>query len=107
MVGIILISLFYNKKPSSKTLGRGVAFRKLFGGESMLMKEKCHIHQRDHYRHFNQRSDYRRESRAAVDTEYCDCHGNRQLEVVAGGGKGQRGSFFITCADGFAHQKTH
>ncbi|TAN47316.1 MAG: Uma2 family endonuclease [Methylococcaceae bacterium] len=70
-----------------------------------LFEEKRHIHQRDHHGHFDQWPDHGGKRGAAIDAEHRHGNGYRQLEIVAGGGKGQRGGFAVIGADGFAQRK--
>ena len=47
-----------------------------------------HVDQGDQHRHLHQGTDYRRKGLPGVDAEHGDSHGDGQLEVVGGGGKG-------------------
>ena len=51
---------------------------------------KGHVDQADHDRDLDERADDRGEGLARVDPEDGHGHGDGQLEVVAGGGEGQR-----------------
>ena len=57
-------------------------------GEIFPLKIEGDVHQADQHRHFDQRADHGRKRGPGVDPEHRDRHRDRQLEVVAGGGKG-------------------
>ena len=48
------------------------------------------FYQANHHRHLHERADYGRKGGSMMDCEDRHGHGDRQLEVVAGGGKRQR-----------------
>ena len=53
------------------------------------------MHQGQEHRHLDQRSDHRGEGLTGIDAEDGDGHGNGQLKVIGGGGKGECGRLFI------------
>ena len=65
-----------------------------------------HIDQADHRRHFHQRTDHCCERLAGVDPEHRDCHGNRQLKVIARRRKGQRRRFGVVGLELVTHDRT-
>ena len=58
-----------------------------------------HIHQADEYRHLYQRANDRGEGLTRSDAEHCYCHGNGQLEVVAGRSEGNACRLGIASTD--------
>ena len=64
-----------------------------------------HVHQADQDRHLNEGADNRRESLAGVDAEDRHGHGDRQLEVVAGGGEGQGRRLCVVRSGLHAHEE--
>jgi hypothetical protein len=77
--------------------------QKTRSNEKSSLEVQRHIHQSDHHRHLDERTDHGSECRAAVDTEYRHSHGNRQFEVVAGGGESERRGLGIIRAGSASH----
>ena len=69
---------------------RGVPCGALHAAVEPPQEIETHVDQADQHRHLDQRADHGRERHRRGDAEDRDGHGDRQLEVVARGGEGQR-----------------
>ena len=101
----------YKDKSQKLPAQKGAGTRELLsagtseGGsnEQSLLEIDGHVHKADHHRDFDQRTDHRGEGRAAIDPEYGNRDGNRQLEVVARSGESEGGCLTVIRANAAPH----
>ncbi len=74
-------------------------------GQSICVEAMGHVYKSNHHRHFNQGNDYSGEGLAWFNTEYSHGHRDGKLEVVAGGGKGERRALAVIDAEWLADEK--
>jgi len=72
-----------------------------------LLEPESDVYQPDHHRHLDQGSDNRRKRRAGAEAEDRHCHGDRQLEVIAGRGEGEGSGLGIIRPDLVPHPEAY